>query len=106
MSVIEIKDEKTFDEKIAGDQLVIVDFFANWCGPCKRIAPEIEKLAQKHSSAVFLKVNVDKLMLIAERYEIRAMPTFLFFKNGKKVDDVVGADINKVINAITVHHLI
>ncbi|OAQ62950.1 thioredoxin-like protein [Pochonia chlamydosporia 170] len=67
---------------------VAVDFFADWCPPCKTIAPVFENLASKHSKPgylAFAKVNVDKVQELAQIYRITAMPTFLFFKDGKQV---------------------
>ena len=86
------KDEE-FNEALtaAGDKLVVVDFFATWCIPCKKIAPFLEELAEAHEGVVFLKVDVDQLEDTAAEQDISAMPTFLFFKNGKKVDELVGA---------------
>ncbi|KAJ3003097.1 UNVERIFIED_CONTAM: hypothetical protein HDU68_005883, partial [Siphonaria sp. JEL0065] len=76
--------------------LTVVDFTATWCGPCKQIAPRFETLASQYPDANFLKVDVDELKEIAGRYQVSAMPTFIFFKNGEKLDQVVGAEIQKV----------
>ncbi|KAK6850693.1 thioredoxin-like protein [Apiospora arundinis] len=67
---------------------VAIDFYADWCGPCKAIAPLLEELAQNHSLPglmAVVKVNVDKAQDIARQYNISAMPTFLFFKEGRQV---------------------
>ncbi|KAI0381158.1 thioredoxin domain-containing protein [Hypomontagnella monticulosa] len=72
----------------ASTTYVAVDFFADWCGPCKAIAPRYEALAQQHSAPnvlAFAKVNVDQAQDIARQYGITAMPTFMFFKEGKQV---------------------
>uniref|UniRef100_A0A8C5B2S8 Thioredoxin domain-containing protein n=1 Tax=Gadus morhua TaxID=8049 RepID=A0A8C5B2S8_GADMO len=66
----------------AGDNLVVVDFTASWCGPCKVIGP---KFVVKNRNVVFLKVDVDEAADVAAHYEVNCMPTFLFFKNGEKV---------------------
>lgn len=71
---------------------VLIDFFAEWCGPCKAISPQIEKLSTEHSNIKFYKVDVDKLSEVAAENGISAMPTFLFFKNGEKVETVRGAN--------------
>merc|ERR1712190_504539 len=87
--VYEVKDKADFQSqlKAAGDKLVVVDFYATWCPPCKAIAPEIEKLAKEHEGAVvFLKVDVDKAEDAAADNGISAMPTFIFFKKESKVD--------------------
>lgn len=88
---IQITDE-TFDQTIKDNSLVVIDFWAEWCPPCHIIAPIIEELAKIHAgNAVFGKLNVDEDKATAVRYGITAIPTLLFFKNGKLVDQVVGA---------------
>jgi len=73
---------------------VVIDFFATWCGPCKRIAPAFEDLADKYYPAVtFLKVDVDESPELVNAFDISAMPTFVFLKNGKMVKKIEGADL-------------
>ncbi|CAM9342352.1 unnamed protein product [Pylaiella littoralis] len=77
----------------AGSKLVVVDFHASWCGPCKRIAPFLVKLSETHKdSVVFVKVDVDENSESAEKYGIEAMPTLKFIKNGEVVGTITGAD--------------
>ena len=71
--------------KEAGANLVVIDFFAEWCGPCKMIAPVIEEMEAQMSNVKFLKVDVDENEDVAAHYQITAMPTFIFIKNGSKV---------------------
>ncbi|XP_078532701.1 thioredoxin-like [Lissotriton helveticus] len=78
--------------KNAGGKLVVVDFTATWCGPCKMIAPFFEKLSNDYPDVVFLKVDVDDAQDVAQHCDIKCMPTFIFFKNGEKVDDFSGAN--------------
>lgn len=87
--------------KAAGKKLVVVDFAAVWCGPCKRLAPQLEALAKKTPDALFYKVDVDENSETAEKYEITGMPTIIFFKNGKKVATVVGANFSKIEATVT-----
>jgi len=76
----------------AGSKLVVVDFTASWCGPCKRIAPFFQDLASKYTGAVFLKIDVDVCPETASKHEVTAMPTFLLFRGGEKLAKVQGAD--------------
>jgi thioredoxin len=85
--------EPSFDEAMAASEgLVIVDFWAEWCGPCRAIAPVLEELADASEGRVTLiKVNVDEHPDLAARYSVRSIPTILFVKNGAVVDRIVGA---------------
>lgn len=90
--VSEIKSVAEFESAISVDKLVVVDFFATWCGPCKMIAPMLEKFAAEYSQADFYKVDVDEVPEVAKTNEVSAMPTLIFFKSGKEVAKVVGAN--------------
>ena len=94
--------EQNFDEAlIANHGLVMVDFWAEWCGPCQTIAPLLEELAEAPGGRVTLmKVNVDAEPRLAARYNIRSIPTILFVKEGQVVDRVVGAAPKAVLQAI------
>lgn len=85
--------EQNFDEALAAHPgLLMVDFWAQWCGPCRAVAPVLESLALEWSGRVTLaKVNVDENPGLAARYGIRSIPTVLFMRDGKVVGDVVGA---------------
>lgn len=92
MPVREISDNSLNGELTsAADKLVLVDFFATWCGPCKQIAPFIEQLSTQYPNAVFLKADVEKCTTEAAKYSIKAMPTFVLFQNGKEVARLQGA---------------
>lgn len=71
---------------------MVIDCYAVWCGPCKVISPEVVKLSQKYTSTRFYKLDVDDVPDVAQELGVRAMPTFLLFKNGEKVAEVVGAN--------------
>ncbi|ONK75738.1 uncharacterized protein A4U43_C03F20020 [Asparagus officinalis] len=79
-------------------KLVVVDFTASWCGPCRMMAPIVSELAKKFTDVLFLKVDVDELKTVAQDWAIEAMPTFVFVKEGTIIDKVVGA--NKIFNAL------
>ena len=87
----------------AGGKLVVVDFHATWCGPCKMIAPHLEEMDKTMEDVVFLKVDVDDCEDIAEQYKVTAMPTFIFLKSKNKVADLTGANIDK-LKAIVAEH--
>lgn len=82
------------ESEIPQQGAVVIDFFATWCGPCKRIAPVFEDLADKHYPAItFFKVDVDESAELVEKFGVSAMPTFVFLKNGYIVKKVEGADL-------------
>ena len=91
-AVVSVSND-TFDELVLQSQnLVMVDFWATWCGPCKIVAPVVEELAKEYEGkAVFAKVNTDENPDLASRYNIRGIPTLMFFKEGKVMDQIVGA---------------
>jgi len=80
----------------AGSNLVVIDFFATWCGPCKMISPKVEELAKENPDVVFLKVDIDECDDIATEYEVQSMPTFIFIKNSAKIDGFSGANYEKL----------
>ena len=101
---IEITDAN-FEEVISGDQPVLVDFWAEWCGPCKMIGPVVEQLASEYEGkAVIGKVDVDSNPSVAQAFGIRSIPTLLFFKGGQIVEQIVGAvpkhQITSVIDTV------
>ncbi|GFR84269.1 thioredoxin [Elysia marginata] len=89
-----IATKEEFDSVLAETKtLVVVDFFATWCGPCKVIAPQLEAWAEEYQGQVlFIKVDVDENEETAEAAEVSAMPTFHFYKDGQKVAEAVGAN--------------
>jgi len=90
-SVIHL-DEATFDQVLSDSNVpIVVDFWATWCGPCRVIAPILEEIAEEQAEAVqIVKVDVDSNPELSNRFEIRNIPTLLFFKGGELKDQVVG----------------
>lgn len=89
---IAVTDATFQKEVLESDQPTIVDFWASWCGPCRMIAPVFEELSSEYSGKVkFAKVNVDENPKIPANYGVRGIPTLIMFKEGKVVDQVVGA---------------
>lgn len=95
--IMEITTEN-YKEILAQDKLVVLDFWATWCGPCKKIAPFVEQLAEEYADkAIIGKVNVEDEDDLASEYSIRNIPTILYIKNGEVVDKFVGATTKDVL---------
>ena len=93
-----------YQELLSSDKLVVVDLWAEWCGPCKSIAPIVEELATEYEGkAIIGKCNVDDNYDLSENYSVRSIPTLLFFKGGQLVDKLVGsmtkADIKEKLDS-------
>ncbi|XP_028660617.1 thioredoxin-like [Erpetoichthys calabaricus] len=103
--VREIKNMTEFQNELknATDKLVVIDFSATWCGPCRQIAPFYDSLPGQYPDVVFLKVDVDEAEDVAQNCEISAMPTFVFFRNGSKVDSFSGANSENLVKYIVKH---
>ena len=92
MPTINVSDTTFESEVISAQQPVLVDFWAEWCGPCKMIAPIIDELADQYEGDVkFTKLNVDLNPEISAKFGIRSIPTILMFKDGSPVDQIVGS---------------
>ncbi|KAF3906239.1 Thioredoxin [Dactylellina cionopaga] len=101
--VIEIGSESQLNQLKKENTIVVIDFFATWCGPCKAIAPAYGLLAEQLSETgkmVFVKVDTDKQQAIARSHDISAMPTFVIFKDGAETDRIRGADGQKLQKAV------
>jgi thioredoxin 1 len=83
--------DSNFEEYISSGKPVVIDTFAQWCGPCKKIGPYIEQLAEEYDNVIVGKADVDECYTITEKFGIRNVPTVLYIKDGKVVDKAVGA---------------
>ena len=84
--------QANFDENVTqADGLVLVDFWAPWCGPCKMMAPIVDEVAEEMSDVTIAKVNVDEASDVAMQYNVLSIPTFVIFKGGQVVDQFAGA---------------
>ena len=85
-----------FEKVLSQHNMVAVDFFATWCGPCKMFAPTFEKLSSDFNGKLeFLKIDIDKNEDIADHYNVKSVPTFILFKDGKEIDRKVGVPAPK-----------
>lgn len=103
--VIEVGKNTFQEEVILSDRLVILDFYAQWCGPCKALAPILEGISKKYDGKIkIVKVNVDEEESIAAKFGIASIPTVIFFKNGKTATSFVGlrsaSEIEKMIEKL------
>jgi thioredoxin 1 len=97
--------DKNFDETIKSNKLVFVDFWANWCGPCRALAPTIKELAQEYQGKILIaKLDVDENPDSAGRFQVFSIPTMVVFKDGKEVERLVGlCPKNRITDALHKH---
>ena len=99
---VEIINENEFDEKINNSKKVLIDCYADWCGPCKMLSPVLDKIAEENNSCDFYKINVDNAPSIVEKFEIMSIPTILLFEDGKLKQKQVGlvskSELEELIN--------
>ena len=98
--VTDVTDQDFEQEIIKSTLPVLVDLWAPWCGPCRMVAPIVDKLAEKYDGRFkFYRLNVDENLQTAAKYKVMAIPTLIFFKNGEAMDTVVGAVSERVLEA-------
>lgn len=86
-----VNNSQFYNKIRTSDKLVVMDFFATWCGPCKMLAPIFESLSNEMSDKVdFAKIDIDRSLEVVEEYKIVSVPTIIIFKNGKEVQRIVG----------------
>lgn len=90
MEVLKISAENFKEEVLEDSKTVVVDFYADWCGPCKMLSPVIEAVAKECENAKFVKINVDEAQDLAMEYNIMSIPTMIVIKNGQEVNRTVG----------------
>jgi len=105
MAVSHVKDAKTWETDVISSAVpVFVDFWAEWCGPCKLMHPVFERMAKKYNRVTFARVNVDQNQPIAMRFGVQAIPTFIMFKSGQEIDKMMGAVGEPGIHMIVKKH--
>jgi len=105
-NTIIISDQSFQSEVVQSGQLTVVDFWAEWCGPCKMLAPTLDTIADEFAGKVKVtKMNVDENQDTPSQFRVRGIPTLLFFKNGSMVDQLVGNQPKDAITAVIQRHL-
>jgi len=96
----EIKNVADFNNIIESGKPVLLDFYADWCGPCRALLPTVEKLAEKHADNFeIVKVNVDKNQELAQKFQVRSIPALFFIKNGKVQERLTGVQLESALEA-------
>uniref|UniRef100_A0A6P7F9E9 Thioredoxin-2-like n=1 Tax=Diabrotica virgifera virgifera TaxID=50390 RepID=A0A6P7F9E9_DIAVI len=90
--------------KEAGDSLVILEFIASWCGPCKMIGPKVEQLAKRFQDILFFRIDVDEFEDISLQCEVTSMPTFVFMQNNETLETLIGANSKKLLQAVNTYY--
>ena len=101
--IIDLNDSN-FDKIISSDNPTLVDFWAEWCGPCKSMHPIFERMSNKFPNVKFARVNVDNNQNISMKYAVQSIPTFIMFKSGQIIDKMMGAVGEPGINMICKEH--
>jgi len=101
--IIDLNDSN-FDKTISSDNPTLVDFWAEWCGPCKSMHPIFERMSNKFPNVKFARVNVDNNQNISMKYAVQSIPTFIMFKSGQIIDKMMGAVGEPGINMICKKH--
>jgi len=102
-----VREVETYQElenllqNIPKEQFVVLDCFATWCGPCKAFSPFFDELSKEYGNVLFLKADVDKIDELTAEFKVRAMPTFIFFKNLTVIERIQGADQQKLVDYLT-----
>lgn len=104
--VSEVSDSSFESEVLQSDKPVLVDFWADWCAPCRMLAPTVEQLAEKYAAtARIVKMNIDENPLVLQRYGVRGLPTLILFKNGREEERAVGMISKEAISRMIAKHV-
>ncbi|CAF1725590.1 hypothetical protein F2Q70_00001790 [Brassica cretica] len=94
-----------FDSMKGSNKLLVIDFTAAWCGPCKAMEPRVKEIVSRYPEAVFARVDVDRFMDVAGTYRANTLPAFVFVKRGEEIDRVVGAKPDELVYKIEKHRV-
>lgn len=101
MEIIKVNSQNFEEEVIKSEKPVLIDFYADWCGPCKMLSPIIDEIAEENSDIKVVKVNVDDSQDLAMKYQVMSIPALVVIKNGEEVNRSVGLiDKSQVVNLI------
>lgn len=100
MAIITITADNFEEEVLKSDKTVLVDFWADWCGPCKMLAPIVDQIAQEHAETKVGKINIDEEASLAIDYKVMSIPTLVVFKNGQIANQAVGVQSKSDIEAM------
>ena len=101
MDILKVTSENFEQEVLKSEKVVLVDFYADWCGPCKMLSPVMEEVAQENEDIKVVKINIDNQRDLALDYDVMSIPTVVAIKNGQEIDRLVGfADKSEILNLI------
>ena len=101
MSVVNLNEKNFEEEVLKSDKVVLIDFWASWCGPCKMMSPVVDELAEELGDAVKVcKLNIDEEQSLALKYNVMSIPTFTAFKDGKEIGRTVGVQDKEELKSI------
>lgn len=103
--MVQVLNDQDFNTATSTHSVVLIDFFAEWCGPCKMLAPIVEQLPGKLSNVLVAKVNIDESPALADRFQITSIPTLVLLKDGKEVERVMGLKDEGFIIQMVQKHL-
>lgn len=101
MEILKVNNQNFEEEVLKSQKPVLVDFYADWCGPCKMLSPVVDKVAEESEDIKVVKINVDEAQDLAMKYQVMSIPTLVVIKGGKEIKRSVGlVDKNEIMNMI------